>query len=215
MSLKPNETANELQFALRLTEISRWGVVATSRQQSVGEHSFRVCMIALAMYDYMEGGIPHNSFDRISIGSLAMVHDITEVLTGDLDSIFKIALKGMYPDAYKDTVGKMAEGRRDSSTLYTRVESIERSAKGTIVEAIVKLADYVEAIIYVNTYATNEQHRHEVRDNILMRMWGHLTELRRQRSYGVDVFKWDRIEQFINLVLNTPGLQSKVNENVG
>lgn len=213
MKLAPNETANALLFALRLTEVSRWGIVATSRQQSVGEHSYRVCMIALAMFDYMEDGVPHNSFDRISIASLAMTHDLFEVLSGDLDSIFKMAVKAQYPDVYDNVVDKMALERRDSGDLYRQVAGEERGMKGTIVEAIVKLSDYVEALIYLDQYGTNARHARQIRDNVLERMWLKLEEFKRQHSYGTDAQKWVRITQFINLVLNEPGLQEKALRN--
>lgn len=209
MKLQPNETANALMFALRLTEVSRWGIVATSRQQSVGEHSYRVCMIALAMFDYMEAGVPHNSFDRLSVASLAMTHDIFEVLSGDLDSVFKIAVKAQFPDMYSQVVENMALQRRDSGELYKQVAGEERAMKGTIIEAIVKLSDYVEALIYLDQYGTNSRHARHVRDNILERMWMKLEECRRQHSYGVDANKWDRINKFLNLVLDSPGLQEK------
>lgn len=209
MKLAPNETPNALLFALRLTEVSRWGIVATSRQQSVGEHSYRVCMIALAMFDYMEAGVPHNSFDRISIASLAMTHDIFEILSGDLDSIFKLATKAQFPDVYNAVVENMALQRRDSGDLYRQVSGDERAMKGTIIEAIVKLSDYVEALIYLDQYGTNSRHAQQIRDNVLERMWLKLEEFRRQHSYGADQAKWDRINQFLNLVLGSPGLQEK------
>lgn len=214
MELKPNETANALLFALRLTEVSRWGIVATSRQQSVGEHSYRVCMIAIALYDYMENGQPHNSFERISIASLAMTHDIFEVLSGDLDSVFKMAVKARFPDVYKVTVEDMATERQDASPLYHTVASEERAAAGTMVEAIVKLADFVEALLYLDQYGTNCAHRYHVRDNILERMWAKLEEFKRRQSYGMSAEKWLRVEQFLNLVLNYPGLQEKTQRQV-
>jgi 5'-deoxynucleotidase YfbR-like HD superfamily hydrolase len=214
MKLKPNETANALLFALRLTEVSRWGVVATSRQQSVGEHSYRVCMIALAMFDYMEDGTPHNSFDRISIASLAMTHDIFETLSGDLNSIFKLATEAQFPDVYNEVIKDMALERKDTGPLYTKVSADERAAKGTMVEAIVKLSDMVEALIYLDTYGTNCHHRQHVRDNILERMWQKLEEYKRGSSYNATPAKWSRIEQFLNLVLNKPGMDVKVRQDL-
>lgn len=214
MKLQPNETANTLLFALRLTEVSRWGIVATSRQQSVGEHCYRVCMIAIAMYDYMEDGQPHNSFDRVSIASLAMTHDIFEVLSGDLDSIFKIATKARYPDVYDRVVENMAVERKDSGPLYQKIAADERAAQGTIVEAIVKMADFVEALVYLDTYGTNNAHVRHIRDNVLERMWTKLEKFKAAQSYGATPEKWGRVEQFINLVLGSPGLQEKAQREV-
>lgn len=210
MSLQPNETANELLFALRLTEVGRWGIVAMSRQQSVGEHSFRVCMIAQAMYSYVEDGAPHNSFEKIQIGAFAMVHDMMEILSGDLDSIFKMAMEAVYPGAIDKVVTSMGARRLDvSAGLQDTISSMERATRGTIVEAIVKLSDMVEALLYLDMYGTNQRHKQQVRDNILERMWQKLEKYKKTQSYGLTPDKWARVEQFINLVLDSPGLQEK------
>lgn len=196
MSLQPNEMPDALSFALRLTEISRWGIVASSRQQSVGEHCYRVCMIAVALYDYMENGTPHNSDDRKSIVSFAMTHDMFEILTGDLDSVFKMAMKSLYPLAYAQTVEKMASERRDTSKLYLTLAAQERAAAGSVVEAIVKLADLLEAVIYITDYGTNTFHTGQVREHILARIWDRLQEYK--RSPHLKLHDWARAEDFIN-----------------
>lgn len=209
MKLQPNEMPNNLLFALRLTEVSRWGIVATSRQQSVGEHSYRVTMIAQALYDYVFT-TPHNSDDRNLLTSFAMVHDIMEVLSGDLDAVFKLAVKSRYPDVFANTLGEMALQRLDAGPLAKTVASLERSVKGTFIEVLVKMADFLEALIYVDQYGTNSRHIGNVRDTILEHMWGRLQAFKMSPYYGVTGDHWRRIEQFINLVLGMPGLQEKV-----
>jgi 5'-deoxynucleotidase YfbR-like HD superfamily hydrolase len=213
MKLQPNEMPNGLLFALRLTEISRWGIVATSRQQSVGEHSYRVCMIAQALYDFVFP-VPHNSDDKQLLTSFAMVHDITEVLSGDLDSIFKLAVKAQYPDVFANVINRMAGQRRDAGPLTAAVASLERSVKGTFIEALVKIADYLEALIYLEQYGTNTRHKGNVRDTILENMWARLIQFQRQQSYGINTDHWIRVEKFINMVLDVPGLQGKAERAV-
>lgn len=208
MKLQPNEMPNGLLFALRLTEISRWGIVATSRQQSVGEHSYRVTMIAQALYDYVFT-VPHNSNDRHLLTSFAMVHDIMEVLSGDLDAVFKLAVKSRYPDVFADTIGNMATQRLDAGPLAATVASLERSVKGTFIEVIVKMADFLEALIYLDQYGTHSRHMGNVRDTILEHLWARVEQFKRSSYYGVDVAHWQRVEKFINTVLDMPGLQEK------
>lgn len=208
MKLQPNEMPNGLLFALRLTEVSRWGIVATSRQQSVGEHSYRVVMIAQALYDYIFT-IPHNSNDRQVLTSFAMIHDIMEVLSGDLDAVFKLAVKSRYPDVFTSTIRSMAAQRLDAGPLANTVASVERSVRGTFIEVIVKVADFLEALIYLDQYGTHSRHAHNVRDTILEHLWGRLAQFQRQQFYGVDSTHWQRVEQFINTVLDSPGLQEK------
>lgn len=208
MSLQgPNVTANSLLFALRLTEIGRWGLVSMSRTQSVGEHSYRVAMIATALYDFMENGVPHNRTERVEIGKFVMLHDIKEVLSGDLDAIFKLTAKSLFGDVLDQITWRMGDEREDTKQLMADLESIERAAKGSIVEAVCKLADQMEAIIYLMDYGTNQAHKQLVRDNILMRLWSML-ELYK-RTGDLSKYNWERAEQFVNMVLNMPGLQTK------
>lgn len=204
MKLQPNEMPNGLLFALRLTEVSRWGIVATSRQQSVGEHSYRVTMIAQAMYDYVFP-IPHNSNDRGLLTSFAMVHDIMEVLSGDLDSVFKLAVKSRYPDVFANTVNEMALKRMDAGPLAKTVATIERSTKGTFIEVLVKMADFIEALIYLDQYGTNARHVNNVRDTILEHLWTRVEQFKGTVFYGLEPAHWSRVEEFINLILNNPG----------
>lgn len=213
MKLQPNEMPNGLLFALRLTEVSRWGIVATSRQQSVGEHSYRVTMIAQALYDYVFT-TPHNSNDRQLLTSFAMVHDIMEVLSGDLDAVFKLAVKSRYPDVFADVVDRMAAQRMDANPLSATVDGLERSVKGTFIEVLVKIADFLEALIYIDQYGTHSRHMGNVRDTILEHLWGRVEQFKRASYYGVDSAHWQRAEQFINLVLDRPGLQEKAQRRV-
>ncbi len=212
MKLQPNEMPNGLLFALRLPEISRWGIVATSRPQPVGEHSYRVVMIAQALYDYVFT-VPHNSNDRTLLTSFAMVHDIMEVLSGDLDAVFKLAVKSRYPDVFAQTIDAMALQRMDANPISKTVNSLERSVKGTFVEVLVKMADFLEALIYLDQYGTHSHHMGNVRDTILEHLWGRVEQFKRAAYFGVEAAHWQRVEQFINLVLNMPGLQEKVQRN--
>lgn len=208
MKLQPNEMPNGLLFALRLTEVSRWGIVAMSRQQSVGEHSYRVTMIAQAMYDYIFT-TPHNSDDRNLLTSFAMVHDIMEVLTGDLDAVFKLAVKSRYPDVFANTVDNMVLQRLDAGPIAKTVSSLERAVKGTFIEVLVKMADFLEALVYLDQYGANSRHVGNVRDTILEHLWSRVEQFKRSAYFGVSQDHWRRVEQFINLVLDNPGLQER------
>lgn len=200
MKLAPNETADALRFALRLTEVKRWGLVATAREQSVAEHSYRVLLIATACYDYMENGTPHNSYDRIAISSFAIVHDILEVLSGDLDSHFKRALKASYPHAYDDVLANMAGNRDDAAELRHTVMAEERAAKGSVVEVIVKVADLLEAVLFLRAYGTNREHAAHVCNDIMMRLYDYIEAQKKVAHAGASI-DWPRVSRFCDLVL--------------
>lgn len=200
MNLQPNETADALRFALRLTEVKRWGIVATAREQSVAEHSFRVILIAQACYDYMENGVPHNSYDRIAITSFAGIHDILEVLSGDIDSIFKQALNAAFPGVYDATVKAVADSRDDAADLRRTIMAEERAAKGSIVEVIVKIADLLEAILFLKAYGTNRDHTAHVVGNIMMRLHDYIEAQKKVAHAGASI-NWERVSKFCDLVL--------------
>lgn len=193
------EALDNLTFALRLTEVTRWGVVPTSRQQSVAEHSWRVMMIAQALQCHIEQGTSHNSFERADISSLAAMHDILEILSGDLNAVFKVALQFMHPSAYDQTVEHMAVQRQDMSPLRHVVEGQERAAKGTMIEVVVKVADFLEALLYLHTYGANNKRRAAVINNILITLFDYIAAT--SRKIGKPEH-WVLISEFTNSVLS-------------
>lgn len=190
-----------LQLALRLSEIPRWGIVAMGRQQSTAEHSFRVAMIAGAIYHHMEGGTPHNSLEERDLIGLCMVHDMFEVLSGDLDSIFKGMLEREFPGAYDQTVANMAH-QRGLGGLHSQVEGMERAAKGSIVGPIKKVADLVEAILYIDTYGANQFERERVLIDLKTRVREKITDYMADHQYKS--YNWSRCWDFVRTLISYP-----------
>lgn len=69
---------------LRLSLIKRWGIIKMSREQSVAEHSYNTAIIAMKLYDILEGEsccVPKN---KLIVD--ALLHDCGEIYTGDIPS---------------------------------------------------------------------------------------------------------------------------------
>lgn len=74
-----------LKQVLRASHVRRWGIVATSRDQSVAEHQYNVCMIARALCKRV--GIADDEIIKA-----ALEHDLDEVIFGDIPSPMKATL---------------------------------------------------------------------------------------------------------------------------
>jgi 5'-deoxynucleotidase len=75
-------------YLSRMKLIRRWGLMHSTRPENVQEHSLRVAQIAHALAiirNRMFGGI----VDADRVAALALYHDASEVLTGDLPTPVK------------------------------------------------------------------------------------------------------------------------------
>lgn len=113
--------------AMRAQHIKRWAMVDVSRPQSVAEHSYNVCLIAV---DYCRRLGLCRLRDEVIVASLS--HDLFEVFTGDI------------PTPVKKVYG-VDDGQFHfngiSPELYTQ-EVLD----------LVKAADTIEAAIYLKNY---------------------------------------------------------------
>jgi 5'-deoxynucleotidase YfbR-like HD superfamily hydrolase len=120
------------QYEERLSTVKRWGIVRTIQQQSVAEHSFRVALIAdrLAIL-WTLGAVTEDGWRRFAIQRYALLHDQYESFTGDLPTpagkrIDKAEVEGYF--------GKCVN---------------EQMAYDDEIKAIVKAADYAEALVFL------------------------------------------------------------------
>lgn len=133
LSTPNNLYEDELQKLLTLSNVPRWAIIDTTRTQSVGEHSFRVAAITLQLV---------KEFDRRGIYvskskalELAITHDIDEAWSGDLPTPFK-RLRNLQESTFKPNTNEAF---------------------------LVKLADLLEAAIWLDRYGVRAKH---ISDNI-------------------------------------------------
>lgn len=127
MSKKPKKSHFFAHLA-RMKLINRWPLMRNVYTENVQEHSLQVAMVAhsLAMIRnrYFKGNI-----DAYKVATIALFHDVSEVLTGDLPTpvkyynpaikdeykkIEKIAeqkLIDMAPDEFKQDYAELIDGR--------------------------------------------------------------------------------------------------------
>lgn len=139
-------TPEEAEHLLHAAHVKRWTIVAVDREQSVAEHSYLTWVLALSLYDTL-CPVPHNSFERESVAFWALVHDAEEIWTGDLPSNIKAIFEELAPGTLKK-VKEEVLGR-----YLPSVASAYRGTVGSFVEAVVKLAETVEAYTYFRAHA--------------------------------------------------------------
>lgn len=140
---------------LRLTYVPRWNIVPVSRPQTVAEHSWRVGIIAASLASKL--GLDESQFAQCVL--YASVHDLGEVRSGDLPTPYKSTLENIHPG-----IIDKADMAYDSEVTDTRA-----AFKGTTVGAVVKIADYVEAIHYLDLWGVGT-YAHRVKGGLEDRM---------------------------------------------
>lgn len=80
---------NEL---MRLQHVNRWTLVATSRPQSVAEHSFNVSVLVQDVLNKANGN-SEAVFNAQYAGVIALYHDANEAVWGDVPTPTKAAMK--------------------------------------------------------------------------------------------------------------------------
>lgn len=119
---------DKLQKLLTLSIVPRWSIIDKFRTQTVGEHSFRVSAIVLILVEAFDKRGLYVSKSKAL--ELAITHDMDEAWSGDLPTPFK-KLKGLQESTFKP----------DTNEAF-----------------LVKLADLLEACIFLDRYGVKSDH---------------------------------------------------------
>lgn len=128
-----------LQDKMRSGHVKRWQIVRVGREQTIAEHMYRVHHIVAEICDRMGiGGERKEQAVR-----WALVHDLPEVITGDIATPTKQAMRQAIPG--KDPL-RNVELSLDSDyrELYVHLKKND-----AMVLNIVKAADLIEAIDFL------------------------------------------------------------------
>lgn len=132
----------------RASDVSRWQIVKTTRRQSVAEHSYHVAMIARGLCRRMDCVYLQ---DRVV--NYALLHDLAEVVTGDIAPPLKRVLG-------TERLGEL------ESRIRVDGEAIDEAER---VKYIVKMADLIEAVKFLDDHACND-HGRRIRDQLAARV---------------------------------------------
>lgn len=159
---------------MRLSSVKRWGIIEMSRAQSVAEHSYNVAAISLAIINAIADGIEDSgmALQPITLLTLewALLHDLTELVTGDLPTPVKVHLR--------EAVEEMEDKH------YPRYANFRKKVHGTIAEDVVKAADFMDAIQFAKRFCIDLK-----REQILNEMYDKLDRhcCAFKQKYGINL----------------------------
>lgn len=127
----------------RMKYIDRWALMSNVRKENIAEHSHSVAVIAhaLALIGNKEFG---KNYDADRVALLALYHDTTEVITGDMptpvkyyndeiksvykeiESVAANRLLSMLPDDYKAEYDSLLNHRDDDKELWKLVKAADK-----------------------------------------------------------------------------------------
>lgn len=166
---------------LALTTVNRWAVVDMVRPQSVAEHSYRVWVLVQDLYELMFP-VEHNSFEYQGAQWWALTHDAEEVYTGDLPTTVKLILEQLSPGITHKLKEAVLKDRMP--VVLSRMRGID----GTFPAHLVKIAETVEAILYLREYCVSSNRKIEVENTLTSALNGHL----KIASMKYHSLPWDR-----------------------
>jgi 5'-deoxynucleotidase len=155
---------------IRTAQVDRWQIVRTSRNQTMAEHSYMVTMIALQIA--LDFELPKHIV--ADIAGWALVHDTPETITGDVS-----------------TPAKKMMGFDDTG-LIPIYDKIKGEVTGSIAKNIVKIADLMEALMFLNTEGVGN-HAASVKTGIMIDLNLLVTECR--ETYPV--WNWEIVNVMI------------------
>lgn len=135
----------------RMKYIDRWALMRNSKNENISEHSHQVAVLAhaLALIGNKEFG---KDYDCARTALLALYHDATEVITGDMPTpvkYFNDEIRTAYKDIEKTAATRLLDMlpeayRTDYETLLISQESDK--ALWTLVKAADKLSALIKCI---------------------------------------------------------------------
>lgn len=123
-----------------LAFVPRWSIVRVTRQQSVAEHSYFVALYADQLAELLNW-----ESDRVQLMRYALVHDLDEILSGDIAAPAKRVIKKAAGAGWQ-IVEKWLHQQ-----VVRRVNDYTRLTTGVTddIKSIVKTADLLEAVVFL------------------------------------------------------------------
>ena len=128
----------------RMRFISRWGLMRSSIPENIQEHSHEVAVYAHAL-GMIRREIFHKECDPEHLAVMALFHDASEILTGDLPTPIK------YHDDALRTAYKEVEAKAGDVLVSLLPEELQKAYQPVVAPAeedlLVKAADKLSALV--------------------------------------------------------------------
>ena len=134
----------------RMKYINRWGLMKSSQKENLSEHALETAIIAhaLAVIENTRFG---GKIDENRIAVLALYHDTSEILTGDLPTPIKYynpKIKSAYKEIENISREKLLSYLPDDlKPKYKDILFYESNEDNNKVKDIIKAADKISALI--------------------------------------------------------------------
>ena len=146
-------THNFFATISRMKYINRWALMRNSRSESVAEHSLEVAMLAhaLAVIGNKRLG---KQLDANRAAVIALFHDATEIITGDMPTPIKYLnkdIKGIYKDIEAQAANRLLDMlpgdlREEYTTIFFPGEAGDDAYLCRLVKAAYKLSELIKCI---------------------------------------------------------------------
>ncbi len=141
-------SSNFFAMVNRMKLIDRWALMRNTSKENIAEHSHSVAVIAhaLALIGNKKFGKSYNP-ERVCL--LALYHDTTEVITGDMPTPVKYYnsdIKNVYKDIER-TAGKRLLSMLPDEFKSDYIPLFEKQEKDKELWHLVKAADKISALI--------------------------------------------------------------------
>lgn len=189
-------TTLTLRDRLRSRNVERWHYIATNIKQNIAEHSHCLSIIAEELLVSLRGDNVTIE-ERYAVLKYAQVHDLPEVITGDMSSLFKRLLKTKLP-GFDDFMEQLEK------TIVPELKELDKTFKKyPHLKIVCKAADYLEAYsYYLVAKGGDEQYNKVIFDN-LDRLFSEYIE----KGYEISpVLPWKEITRTKNEILSGDSL---------
>jgi 5'-deoxynucleotidase YfbR-like HD superfamily hydrolase len=183
-----------LRDKLRSRNVTRWHTVLTVNQQSVSEHSHCMSLIT----DYLLDKIFENTkykiliIDKYYCLKYAQLHDLHEIIVGDISSVFRAYLKQTIADFSKNIDQIELELTPELKEIYSHFH------KKKYLKLICKAADLLEALSYFYFAKGNDEEHNEI---IINKLKESIKSIATKGKINYPKANWSVINETINELL--------------
>ena len=132
----------KLRDIVRCGHVVRWSSVKHKRPQFLAEHLYMVTIISRALARSILTKEYYTPEMQILLADYCLNHDLPEILTGDFSSVAKRKME--------DSLGEKADiFKKMDYEILPILKTLENKMEGTPLKHIAKLADWADAIVYL------------------------------------------------------------------